>query len=250
MPIPDKDTKILFESIRYASRHGNTLADFLPVLHSDYKESSEVHLDPDLRRDALERHHGWRPLFGQTGGAQAHLDNEQVGVHKDDVDLFLFYGYFRAVGPSHVKSGAFREGHVIFGWLQIAERYRREDWNIPKWASYHPHLSSPPCERVCKDLERRRRKGNNNTVFIARDFLSFLPSIEGGGVFPEFDGRLCLTANPSKNTGRSFWREDLPFLQERTRHRQEHIIKISPRADTDVQKWLMEVFACLESSGR
>ena len=38
-----------------------------------------VHLDPDLRKEDLPRFRGWRPCFGQTSVAQAHLDNMGVG---------------------------------------------------------------------------------------------------------------------------------------------------------------------------
>lgn len=241
IPIPDRSSGISFASISYCSPFGTTLADVLP---SGHNRNDEAHLDPDLRRDSRPRSDGWLPIFGQSGGAQAHLENNEVASAEDDLDLFLFYGYFRALDPGFQERERFREGHVIFGWLQVQKRVPVNDEarEILKWAAEHPHLRQPPSGLVRKELARRKRKGDNNTVYVARDFLSFMPGVTGGGVFLKYDRRLCLTKQPWNRTGRSFWvEEELPFLKARTKHRQEHILPSSvvPRA----RAWLCKLFA-------
>src|SRR4051812_33036287 len=48
------------------------------------------HLDPDINRDSLPRHEGWRGALGQARAAQGHLANQGVQAG----DLFIFWGLF------------------------------------------------------------------------------------------------------------------------------------------------------------
>lgn len=231
IPIPDKGTGISFRSIRYLSSYGSSLADILPCLHRcSFGANSDVHLDPDLREESRTRRSGdWRPIFGQCATAQAHLDNQGVDVG----DLFLFYGYFKAVDKEFQKREGFREGHVIFGWLQIGERLPVDvttRTTIP-WAIDHPHLVTPLPQRV---------KPERNTVYIAGRFLSFLPSAAGGGIFPEYHRDLCLTQDPSSSrVHRSNWHA---FLDGRTGHRQEHVKYLEYETEAELKDWLHRIF--------
>ena len=148
--------------------------------------SDGAHLDPDLRRGAIRRTRGWRPIFGQAGAAQSHLARHRVGRG----DLFLFFGTFR---HAEKYGNAFRfvrsapRLHVIFGWLQVAEVRPVSDVlarEIP-WAERHPHLSEP---------ERYK----SNTLYLANERLSSLDlNHPGGGIFDQLRPELILTeSNP------------------------------------------------------
>lgn len=159
-----------------------------------------AHADPDLDEGRLPRKQGWRPVFGQTGNDQSHLEYEGVGVG----DLFLFYGWFRHAETSAGGSLRYvrprRDLHVIFGWLQVGEVLPisgRSAEGLPEWLREHPHVATPDAF----DL--------NNTVYVAADRLTLggnaLP-FPGGGTFSRFAPALSLTWNDSPN--RSLW--DLP----------------------------------------
>src|SRR5688572_20248216 len=91
LPIPYKTAPITFDDVAF----GNvTLGPIVEDLTGGrIKRSHPVHLDPDLVPSARPRRPGWRPLFGQTDTAQAHLASCGVG----EGDLFLFFGWFRKV---------------------------------------------------------------------------------------------------------------------------------------------------------
>ena len=52
------------------------------------KPDTFAHLDPDLNVLSVPRQTNWRPVFGQAGAAEKHLQNQ--GVKEGDV--FVFYG--------------------------------------------------------------------------------------------------------------------------------------------------------------
>jgi hypothetical protein len=153
-----------------------------------------AHLDPDLRRDAIARTAGWRPIFGQAGAAQSHLTRHEVGAN----DLLLFFGCFRRVEQ---VADAFRfvrdapKLHVIFGWLQIervAPATRAIGGEIP-WAAGHPHLAAP---------ERYK----NNTLYFASERLSSVGiDASGAGTFARFVPELILSQT-DPYVGCSKWR--------------------------------------------
>src|SRR5947209_5678513 len=102
-----------------------------------------VHLDPDLHVGSVPRRIGWKPVFGQAGAAERHLQNKGV----TEGDVFVFYGWFRQVEQCgemfrYVKDAP--DLHVIFGWLQIEQRIAVTQRSaIPSWALEHPH-----CQRT------------------------------------------------------------------------------------------------------
>jgi Nucleotide modification associated domain 3 len=193
LPIPDAGA-----STRYAKLsafNGAPIAKIVENLtHGRLSRSDGAHLDPDLRRDAIARAAGWRPIFGQAGAAQSHLARHGIGPG----DLFLFFGCFRR---AEKVGGAFRfvrdapKIHVIFGWLQVGRVARASDdlaAEIP-WANGHPHLAAP--ERY-----------TNNTLYFASNGLSSVAiDASGAGTFDVLRPQLILSqADPYM--GCSIWR--------------------------------------------
>ena len=131
-----------------------------------------------------------------VGGRSEPSENPGVGRG----DLFLFFGWFRAVERGN--GGTWRyvpdapDVHRLFGWLRISEvvpvganlgRARSER----PWLSRHPHLN---------------RDRDNNTVYIARETLDVkgVTARSGAGLFSGNGDRLTLTAPGSAI--RSRWR--------------------------------------------
>ena len=88
LPIPDKASTITYKDIA-----GNACASVGELVQDLAKISPthRAHLDPDLSAHSIPRADGWRPLFGQEGAAESHLENQGVGPG----DIFLFFGLFR-----------------------------------------------------------------------------------------------------------------------------------------------------------
>ncbi len=180
LPIPDKASTTAYQDIA-ANQHASTgrLVEDLARIPATHR----AHLDPDLAPDALPRMRGWRPLFGQVGAAEKHLENNGVGQG----DLFLFFGLFRRVETIESKWKYVRGSrpiHVIFGWLQVAERIRVSQWpGDAAWALYHPHFH--------RDLHP------TNVVYVASEQLA-VPGLKsaalpGAGLFQRLTPKLQLT---------------------------------------------------------
>ncbi len=243
IPIPDRNSHVRYGDLRY---EGRPMPDVLKDVEAWQCPSCEVHLDPDLRKDAIERTGPWWPIFGQSGNAQQHLDKQEIGIGAgtpaDPFDLFLFYGYFKAVGERARSILTFREGHVIFGWLQVGKRVRVLDpaataEEFPECAP-HPHILLS--DRSVSEAHRR-----NNTLFFARPELTFDSRVAGAGIFPTFRKELCLSADPLKKDCRSRW---IPLLERktgvpRTGHRQEHVIQLRGPRSSELTRWLNNLFA-------
>jgi len=193
IPIPDSCSQIAYKDITLRGLPGGKLVQCLS--RNRVRAHDLVHLDPDLDPNTLSvRMPGWRPLFGQSHSAGAHLVRHQIGVG----DLFLFFGWFRQVefihGRWRYKPGA-PHLHVIFGWLQVGAVLAVEPQTPSRlpWAAYHPHLARNP-----------RRK--HNILYVSASELEIegiALGLPGAGLFPKFDRRLCLTA-PGRL--RSIWR--------------------------------------------
>lgn len=140
---------------------------------------TECHLDPDIYYEVIKRHKDWRPLFGQDGAAQTILSKYHVNIG----DLFLFYGRFKKtkrIAGKLVFDPSDKVRHIIFGYFQIGEIILVSDViNIPKWMRYHSHAS-------------RSYGSKNNTIYVARENLSWNNNLPGAGVFT-FRNNLVLT---------------------------------------------------------
>jgi hypothetical protein len=192
IPIPDARAGTRYRDI--LPLDGVPIAKIVEDLtHRRVKGSDRAHLDPDLRRGAIARGAGWRPIFGQAGAAQSHLARNGVGAG----DLFLFFGCFRR---AEKIAGAFRfvrsapKLHVLFGWMQVArvERVTRGLAAEIPWVSGHPHLAEP--ERF-----------KNNTLYFASEQLSSIGvAVNGGGMFERIRPELILTQT-DPYVGCSIW---------------------------------------------
>ena len=196
LPIPDPEEDRKYQDVHYGQTKLGAIV--CQLTKGKIKPSRQTHLDPDLRKDALPRLKGWRPLFGQEKGAQTHLQKNEVGPG----DLFLFYGWFRRTRKNtkskrleYDRDRSFPKGfHAIFGWLQVdyVINANRDCPPHRRWAAYHPHFQSG--------------YGSKNTLYVARRRLT-LPGLRqtpGGGVFPRLREELQLTVPGSRK--RSVWK--------------------------------------------
>lgn len=190
LPIPLND-KIKYSDLRVDENL--TYFDLMRQLHPTIKykkewrtltENTQCHLDPDINDSAMKRHTSWKPLFGQNGTAQAHLENQKVAVG----DLFLFFGTF---AKTIKRDGVYqfdssREFHAIYGYFQVG-RIEPIDSNtkFPEWMNYHPHIDPS------RDPSSYR---GNNTVYVAEDRLTWQPEVPGAGLL-NFTEKLILTKN-------------------------------------------------------
>jgi hypothetical protein len=191
LPIPTRDEP--FHSYEQITRDGQSLG---LIVHSltegKIAPHHHAHLDPDLSYESVPRSAGWRPIFGQAGAAETHLQRNGVS----DGDIFIFYGWFRqieCVGTKYRYVNGAPDLHVIFGWLQVEQRFSVHDRaSIPPWALEHQHCLRYP--------ER------NDSIYISSEKLC-LPGIQldkaGAGTFRRFHQALCLTC-PGET--RSVWR--------------------------------------------
>lgn len=194
LPIPDKNSVVTYREIQY---EGGSIGPIVEALTGGRIPSYyRAHVDPDLMAGSLPRLSNWRPIFGQTGQAQGHLRNNDIGPG----DLFLFFGLFRTaemLNGSYTWVRDVRPCHVIWGWLQVAEvlllgNSRPQGY---EWAQYHPHFN--------------RSTDPNNVVYIAERHLqidNLAESLPGAGAFTHFSLSRQLTALQAEN--RSIW--DLP----------------------------------------
>ncbi len=172
-----------------------------PRIKCNYKwhiltENTQCHLDPDINGSAMKRHTSWTPLFGQISAAQTHLKQRVK-----EGDLFLFFGTFR---ETIKKDGRYQFDyskeliHAIYGYLQIGEiKTLDKDTKYPEWMEYHPHTHP------------KRLEDKNNTIYVARDRLTWQPDMPGAGLL-SFTKKLILT---KKGCPKSRW--DLPpFFKE------------------------------------
>ena len=150
-------------------------------------KTTKCHLDPDICRSVVNRSDGWRACFGPLGRAKSHLDKQCV--KKDD--LFLFFGRFRHTEQAESRLKFIgNDIHIIFGYMQVGEIVNNIDSNYkePEWMKGHPHLLNT------------FRKKKNNTIYVAREQLSWDSNLYGAGTF-NFNKSLVLTKqglSPSK----------------------------------------------------
>ena len=194
LPIPDSNSKITYGELQHDDINIGEMVEDLT--DNNIRASCGAHLDPDINYAAYPRQEGWRPLFGQSGAAQGHLENQNVCIG----DLFLFFGLFQKIeetsgGWCFVKDAP--RQHIIWGWLQIGKICQANELaqdELP-WTCYHPHRSP----------SRDKDPTNTNTLYIASRSLDLGdgPIGPGAGRFPTFHPHLVLT-EPEKP--RSCWR--------------------------------------------
>lgn len=195
LPIPDGDSKISYNTLQ--SKKNHSYYDFMSNLKGKVKVNNKwmeldqntcCHLDPDLQKDTIQREKHWRGLFGQSGAAQRHLENQNVS----EGDLFLFFGWFRntkyqgdrLVFDSNDPLGR----HIIYGYLQVGEIRRLDpSVSIPDWMNGHPHVTE------------QKRKKDGNTIYIAKDNLSWNEQASGYGTF-DYREQFVLTKKGMKKS--------------------------------------------------
>jgi len=200
LPIPYKEDNIRYSDVKADGSKTcyDLMKDLKPTIKSadkwpDIDKDTRCHLDPDIYRKAINRETNWKPCFGQAGRAQGHLRKQEVR----EGDFFLYFGWFRKTVYGDDGKLVFdpreRDMHAIFGYLQIGKIIRvGRGGDVPKWMEYHSHAN----------IKRRNEKAN--TIYIARDNLSWNESLPGAGRFM-FNDKLVLT---KKGFSKSKW--DLP----------------------------------------
>src|SRR5258708_17920213 len=91
------------------------------LTEGNIKLDTYAHLDPDLNRASMPRLANWKPVFGQAGAAERHLQNQDVR----EGDGFVFYGWVRPVEQVAGRQRCVRDApdlHVIFRLLPIRTR--------------------------------------------------------------------------------------------------------------------------------
>ena len=255
LPIPHDQSEVTYGDLWHGDTNiGEMVAD---LTCNRIGSKVHAHLDPDINHVAYPRQEGWQPLFGQSGAAQGHLDNQGVQID----DLFLYFGLFRKVekisGRWCFVKGAPRQ-HILWGWLQIGEIHKVDELakdELP-WTCYHPHR------------HLSRDKDPTNTLYIASCGLHLGDGsiAQGAGCYLKFHERLVLT-NPNgsgvtdwrlprcfyPDNGNSpltyhpkldRWRHDdrYTYLQNASRG-QEFVLDLDQYPD--VTDWLMEsIFIC------
>ena len=262
LPIPGEAGKhnLLRYSDLYFEKNGK-LADLMESLEIRGFRSKPVHLDPDLRITSLPaRLDGWTPLFGQTGAAEGHLNNNGVGIG----DLFLFFGWFR---KTKVENGKISFDvindpvgkHLIFGYLEVGRILHGGD-AVEKWMEYHPHAY------FIRNPNRWK-----NAIYVASEKLSFCPNLKGAGNFfynERSYNRLTLTRSRTRNISEwnlapeifsdaeityhrvkeKTWKKDSLgcYFQSAKTHWQEAVITDQTGK---VQKWATELISRLDETG-
>ena len=255
LPIPHDQSEVTYGDLWHGDTNiGEMVAD---LTCNRIGSKVHAHLDPDINHVAYPRQEGWQPLFGQSGAAQGHLDNQGVQID----DLFLYFGLFRKVekisGRWCFVKDAPRQ-HILWGWLQIGEIHKVDDlakYELP-WTCYHPHR------------HLSRDKDPTNTLYIASCGLHLGDGsiAQGAGCYLKFHERLVLT-NPN-GSGVTDWRlprcfypdNDKPPLTYHPKlHRWKHddqyaYLQSASRGQEfvldldqypDVTDWLMEsIFIC------
>ena len=255
LPIPHDQSEVTYGDLWHGDTNiGEMVAD---LTCNRIGSKIHAHLDPDINHVAYPRQEGWQPLFGQSGAAQGHLDNQGVQID----DLFLYFGLFRKVekisGRWCFVKDAPRQ-HILWGWLQIGEIHKVDELakdELP-WTRYHPHRHPS------------RDKDPTNTLYIASCGLHLGDGsiAQGAGCCLKFHERLVLT-NPN-GSGVTDWRlprcfypdndkspltyhpklhrwkydDQYAYLQSASRG-QEFVLDLDQYPD--VTDWLMEsIFTC------
>jgi hypothetical protein len=204
-------------------------------------EQSFCHVDPDIYREILDRPKGWKPAFGQVDAAELHLRNQSIG----EGDLFLFFGKFcntQCVQGKYIYyPNKNQDFHALFGYLQIGEILRGN--KLSSWPGKHPHTE-----------EEYLLKNPTNTIYVARDRLSWNSSIPGAGTFnfkeelrftrqgtrriSEWDLPRSIFGNVKISYHPDPWRDS--YFQSAAHPGQEFVIRDDTQDNTNVVGWAKE----------
>jgi hypothetical protein len=193
LPIPDPDFSRNSNSVEtkqlcfadFRKRNCSEIADLASALSNQVTDASYVHLDPDLRPE-LRTPKCWDlpAAFGQCSGSQTELKMIDEG------DLFLFFGWFRAVSKQtdhFIYQRSAPDQHLIWGWLQVEQKLVLPDQieMARKLAPEHPHVQF--------DAQHP-----NNCLYIGKKDLGFLKDKSGSGTFVNYRSGLVLS-DPQSN---------------------------------------------------
>lgn len=209
IPIPSSKDTLLYNDIQ--TRLGISMEQAITDLGIQLKYGKEwtlkprtAHFDPDLDREAIQRHTDWKPCLGQIGAAQAHLENEGVSVG----DVFLFFGWFKDAVRNENRltySKGDKHGyHAVYGYLEIGEihhvRSKDEREQLPEWLKTHLH---------CHD---DRITNKHNAIYVAKDTLTWNKQLPGAGLLKaDKKGRLT-----KHGCSRSKWQLDQRIFKNTT----------------------------------
>lgn len=209
LPIPSKDKEKDYIKYEDLNCNGIGLDKILEDLGYHLKKPSEAaycHLDPDLVRERRnEPVEGWCPAFGQINQSGGYLKN--CGVAEGD--LFLFFGNFRHVVKN--KEGIYRYARrskdvadvyygkqiqVIWGYMQV-EKVIDKPEEIKKF-HWHPHA----CDKRLTEL--------HNTIYLAKEKLTFAPEMPGGGIF-DYNPKRVLTM---EGRTKAIWKDEAAYRDD------------------------------------
>lgn len=187
LPIPNSSDSARYSDLKLSN--GISYFDLMRSINPRLKingewkgltETTRCHLDPDLNEEITMRNHVWKAALGQIGAAQGHLAKQKVTTG----DIFLFFGWFRKY--KDLKSLTYEENmknvQAIFGYLQVGEIFNvGVNTEVPEYIKAHPHVVSS-----------ERRKVKTNSVYVAKDRLTWDKKISGAGHL-RFDQSLVLT---------------------------------------------------------
>lgn len=172
------------------------------------ENTNESHLDPDLVRERRNKPvEGWCPVFGQINQSGGYLKNCKVG----EGDLFLFFGNFRHIIKD--QNGKYRyvrrskdvadvyygkQIQAIWGYMQVGKVI--DDPEEIKKFHWHPHA----CDKRLTEL--------HNTIYLAKEKLSFAPEMPGCGTF-DYDPKRVLTM---EGRTKAIWKDEAAYQDQKT----------------------------------
>ncbi|NOY40890.1 MAG: hypothetical protein GXP26_03500 [Planctomycetes bacterium] len=200
LPIPYEFSPTAFSEVAW--KHRGDIGEIVASLTKGKIRSNKLcHLDPDLRRESIERQENWRPAFGQMGSEQSHLQNNGVTTG----DLFLFFGLFRKADKLNTEWQFVRNEpplHLIYGWLEIGEivtvTSRETVLDRYPWLADHPHVN---------DLTQWK---GDNVIYLPAKYLSINVAnherLPGAGLLRHHEQQI-LTAEAERHTSGcvSYW---------------------------------------------